>query len=181
MEVKDHAPEKVVWSSGAEYRISDLPAVGFSNDYYHKPAFLHGDWLPFTGCVMMIDPSGKGVDETAYSIVAHLNGNLYVLEVGSFCEGYTEPVLTGIAEAAKRNKVKLILLEDQFGQGMMESLLKPYLMKIYPCTIEGTRSNVQKERRIINALEPVMNQHRLIINRSVVESDAKPRTEDSVE
>ena len=26
-----------------------------------------------------------------------------------------------------------------------------------------------------------MNQHRLIINRSVVESDAKPRTEDSVE
>ena len=129
----------------------------------------------------MIDPSGKGVDETAYSIVAHLNGNLYVLEVGSFCEGYTEPVLTGIAEAAKRNKVKLILLEDQFGQGMMESLLKPYLMKIYPCTIELTRSNVQKERRIINALEPVMNQHRLIINRSVVENDAKPRTEDSVE
>ena len=81
MEVKDHAPEKVVWSSGVEYRISDLPAVGFSNDYYHKPAFLHGDWLPFTGCVMMVDPSGKGVDETAYSIVAHLNGNLYVLEV----------------------------------------------------------------------------------------------------
>ena len=40
MEVKDHAPEKVVWSSGAEYRLSDLPAVGFSNDYYHKPAFF---------------------------------------------------------------------------------------------------------------------------------------------
>ena len=129
----------------------------------------------------MIDPSGKGVDETAYSVVAHLNGNLFVLEVGSFCEGYTAPVLQGIAEAAKRNKVNLIILEDQFGQGMMESLLKPYLQKIYPCTIEPTRSNVQKERRIINALEPVMNQHRLIINRSVIENDAKPRTEDSVD
>ena len=181
MEVKDHAPEKVVWSSGAEYRLTDLPAVGFSADYYHRPAFLHGDWIPFTGVVAYIDPSGKGVDETAYSIVAHLNGNLFVLEVGSFCEGYTEKVLPGIAEACKRNKVNLILLEDQFGQGMMENLLQPYLREVYPCTIEATRSNVQKERRIINALEPVMNQHRLIFNRSVIEDDSKARDDDSVE
>ena len=40
---------------------------------------------------------------------------------------------------------------------------------------------MQKERRIINALEPVLNQHRLIINRSVVENDAKAREDDPVE
>ena len=181
MELKDHAPQKVVWSSGAEYRINDLPAVGFSGDYYHRPAFIHGDWLEFQGCVMFIDPSGKGADETAYAIVAHLNGTLFVLEVGAFRQGYTESVLEGLAQAAKRQKVKLILLEDQFGQGMLESLLQPYLRKIYPCTVEPTRSNMQKERRIINALEPVLNQHRLIINRSVVENDAKVREDDPVE
>ncbi len=181
MEIKDHAPEKIVWSSGAEYRITDLPAVGFSGDYYHRPAFLHGDWLEFQGCVMFVDPSGKGIDETAYSIVAHLNGNLFILEVGAFKEGYTEKVLEGLAQAAKRQQVKLILLEDQFGQGMLQSLLQPYLRKIYPCTIEPVRSNVQKERRIINALEPVLNQHRLIVNRSVVENDAKARENDPVE
>ena len=181
MEIKDHAPAKVVWSSGAEYRVTDLPAVGFSGDYYHRPAFIHGDWLEFQGCVMFIDPSGKGLDETAYSIVAHLNGNLFVLEVGAFREGYTENVLEGLAQAAKRQKVKLILLEDQFGQGMLESLLQPYLRKIYPCTVEPVRSNMQKERRIINALEPVLNQHRLIINRSVVENDSKGREDDPVE
>jgi len=181
MELKDHAPQKVVWSSGAEYRINDLPAVGFSGDYYHRPAFIHGDWLEFQGCVMFIDPSGKGVDETAYAIVAHLNGNLFVLEVGAFRQGYTEPVLEGLALAAKRQKVKLILLEDQFGQGMLESLLQPFLRKHYPCTVEPVRSNMQKERRIINALEPVLNQHRLIINRSVVENDAKAREDDPVE
>ena len=87
LEVDQDAPEKVVWSSGAEYRITDLPAVGFSGDYYHRPAFIHGQWIEFQGCVMFIDPSGKGLDETAYSIVAHLNGNLFVLEVGSFREG----------------------------------------------------------------------------------------------
>ena len=181
MELDDHAPQKIVWSSGAEYRISDLPAVGFSGDYYHRPAFIHGDWLEFQGCTMFIDPSGKGADETAYAIVAHLNGNLFVLEVGAFRQGYTERVLEGLAQAAKRRKVKLILLEDQFGQGMLESLLQPYLRKIYPCSVEPVRSNMQKERRIINALEPVLNQHRLVINRSVVENDAKAREDDPVE
>ena len=130
---------------------------------------------------MFIDPSGKGLDETAYSIVAHLNGNLFVLEVGAFREGYTQPVLEGLAQAAKRRKVKLILLEDQFGQGMLESLLQPYLRNVYPCTVEPVRSNMQKERRIINALEPVLNQHRLIVNRSVVENDSKGREDDPVE
>lgn len=181
MEVNQNAPEKLVWSSGAEYRINDLPSVGFSGDYFHRPAFIHGDWIEFQGCVMFIDPSGRGLDETAYAIVAHLNGNLFVLEVGAFREGYTQPVLEGLAQAAKRQKVKLILLEDQFGQGMLESLLQPYLRNVYPCTVEPVRSNMQKERRIINALEPVMNQHRLIFNRSVIEDDSKAKDDDSVE
>jgi hypothetical protein len=181
LEVSDHGPEKLVWSGGAEYRISDLPAVGFSGDYYHRPAYIHGDWLPFQGCVMHIDPSGRGTDETAYAIVAHLNGNLYVLEVGAFRNGYDDEVLQGLAQAAKRRKVNLILLEDQFGQGMLENLLKPHLQLIHPCTIEPVRSNVQKERRIINAMEPVMNQHRLVINRSVVENDSKGRDDDAIE
>jgi hypothetical protein len=181
LEVSDHAPEKVVWSSGAEYRITDLPAVGFSGDYYHRPAYIHGDWLEFQGCVMFIDPSGRGNDETAYAIVAHLAGNLYVLEVGAFKDGYTDEVLEGLAKAAKRRKVNLIRVEDNFGMGMLENLLKPYLQTHHPCTIEPVRSNIQKERRIIEALEPVMNQHRLIVNRSVVENDAKGREDDAIE
>ena len=181
MEVSDHAPEKLVWSSGAEYRITDLPAVGFSGDYYHRPAYIHGDWLPFQGVVMFIDPSGRGADETAYAVVAHLNGNLFLLEVGAYRDGYTDPVLEGMAAAAKRNKVNLIVLEDQFGQGMLESLLKPHLQIQHPCTIETVRSNVQKERRIISALEPVLNQHRLIVNRSVVEGDSRGRDDDAAE
>jgi hypothetical protein len=181
LEVSDHGPEKVVWSSGAEYRISDLPAVGFSGDYYHRPAYIHGEWLPFQGCVMFIDPSGRGQDETAYAIVAHLNGNLYVLEVGAYKDGYTDEVLEGLAQAAKRRKVNLLLLEDQFGQGMLENLLKPYLQIHHPCTIETVRSNVQKERRIINAMEPVLNQHRLIVSRSVIENDSKGRDDEAIE
>jgi hypothetical protein len=130
---------------------------------------------------MFIDPSGRGQDETAYAIVAHLNGNLYVLEVGAYKDGYTDEVLEGIAQAAKRRKVNLIVLEDQFGQGMLENLLKPHLQLHHPCSIETSRSNMQKERRIISAMEPVLNQHRLIINRSVVEADSKGREDEAIE
>ena len=37
--------------------------------------------------------------------------------------------------------------------------------------IEEVRANVRKEDRIIDTLEPVLNQHRLVVNRSLIEWD----------
>merc|ERR1711965_1032947 len=37
--------------------------------------------------------------------------------------------------------------------------------------VEEVRANVRKEDRIIDSLEPVLNQHRLIVDRSVVDWD----------
>ena len=45
------------------------------------------------------------------------------------------------------------------------------MLKTYPCTIEEVRHNTQKESRIIDTLEPVMNQHRLIIDPKVIQKD----------
>ena len=39
--------------------------------------------------------------------------------------------------------------------------------------IEEVRANVRKEDRIIDALEPVFNQHRLVIDRGVIDWDFK--------
>ena len=47
--------------------------------------------------------------------------------------------------------------------------------------IEETRANVRKEDRIIDSLEPVINQHRLILNRSVVEWDYKSNPNEAPE
>ena len=38
-------------------------------------------------------------------------------------------------------------------------------------TVESVRHSVQKERRIIDTLEPILNQHRLIIDRKVIQDD----------
>jgi len=45
------------------------------------------------------------------------------------------------------------------------------MLKTYPCTMEEVRHNTQKESRIIDTLEPVMNQHRLVIDPKVVQKD----------
>ena len=39
--------------------------------------------------------------------------------------------------------------------------------------VEEVRANVRKEDRIIDALEPVLNQHRLVVDRSVIDWDYK--------
>ena len=57
--------------------------------------------------------------------------------------------------------------------GMFTALFIPIIKKLgYQCEIEEIRHNTQKERRIIDTLEPVMNQHRLIVDKQVIIDDA---------
>ena len=56
---------------------------------------------------------------------------------------------------------------------MFTELFKPILTRIHPCTIEEVRHNIQKEKRIIDTLEPVMNQHKLVIDPKVLREDFK--------
>jgi hypothetical protein len=65
----------------------------------------------------------------------------------------------------------MVLVESNFGDGMFTELLKPYLLKTHPVTIEEVRHSKQKEHRIIDTLEPVMNQHRLVIDPKVIQKD----------
>lgn len=57
--------------------------------------------------------------------------------------------------------------------GMFLHLWKPILHAIYPCTMEEVSHHTNKEKRIIDTLEPVMARHKLIIDPSVIETDYK--------
>ena len=169
----DKAPEKLIWTKSTEKRITDLPNVGLPGDHYHEPLEVVGDWINYTGSIMTIDPAGRGQDETAFAVVKMLNGNLYVIDCGGLQGGYNKDVLMSLAVLAKKYKVNEIRVESNFGDGMFSELFKPYLTKIYPVTIEEVRSTTQKEKRIVSYLEPVMNQHRLIVNKSIISTDYK--------
>ena len=167
----DKAYEKYVWAANPENRADELPCVGLSNDFFYRPMDTVGELLDYQGAIMSIDPSGKGADETGYSCTKFLNGQIFVTAAGGYRGGYDELVLSKLVKVAKENKVKLIQVEENFGSGMFIELLKPYLMKEYPCTIQGVRHTTQKEKRIIDCLEPLMNQHRLVISDKVVQED----------
>lgn len=166
------APEKLVWARDPKLEWdSSVPNVALSGDRFYRPLETIGDYIPYTGAVMSIDPSGRGRDETAFSIVKMLNGYLYVTDGGGLQGGYDEKTLKALAMKAKQHKVNEIVVESNFGDGMFVELFKPVLTKIHPCTIEEVRHNIQKERRIIDTLEPVMNQHRLVVDPKVIQED----------
>ena len=54
---------------------------------------------------------------------------------------------------------------------MFTKLLSPFLQRTHRCSLEEVRHNTQKEVRIIETLEPVMNQHRLIVDHAVIQED----------
>lgn len=174
------APIQMAWGSGPDQLYpgpehGGLPVVGLPGDRLYRPMFVHKDFAPFQGVTMAIDPSGRGGDETGYAIVAMLHGMLFTLAMGGLAGGYDEDTLAKLARLAKQWKVNWITIEPNFGDGMFDKLFAPHLMKVgYPCTIDPDppRSSVQKERRIIDTLEPVMNQHRLVMNASILREDS---------
>tara|TARA_R110000737_G_scaffold29019_1_gene47401 strand:- start:124 stop:1800 length:1677 start_codon:yes stop_codon:yes gene_type:complete len=165
---KDTAPEKMVY--GIFKPLIELPNVGLAGDKYYAPEDTIGR-LDYQGSVLAIDPSGRGSDETAYAVVKMLNGYLYVVDAGGVAGGYSDSTLQHLTDLAKINRVNMVLVESNFGDGMFSELLKPYLTKTYPATLEEVRHNTQKEKRIIDTLEPVMNQHRLILDPKVIQKD----------
>ena len=170
----DEAPGKVQWASGIDQVKAldpELPNVGLKGDYYVAPMHFSSEYYPFEGSVMAVDPAGRGKDRTAYAIVKMLNGILYLTDIGSFDGGYDEKTLADLALAAKAQDVNEIVVESNFGDGMFNRLLEPILSRLYPCTLSEVRSSVQKEKRIIDTLEPVMNQHRLVVNQELIKQD----------
>jgi hypothetical protein len=165
------APVKLAWGSGSKQVINDLEVVGLTGDRWHQPMYVSDQFTEYEGCVMFIDPSGRGKDETGYAIVAMLKGNLYLLASGGFSGGYEDQTLLALVMLAKKHQVKFIRVESNFGDGMFTRLLTPVLVKHYPCTTEDIRSNVQKEKRIIDTLEPVLNGHHLIVSPELIRAD----------
>lgn len=174
----DVGPEKVIWSSSPNQVLNDLPNVGLTGDKYYGPLdFVSSNqdrrFIPFSGSIMYIDPAGRGADETSYVVLKILNSQLFLLEAGGLQDGYSPETLTKLAATAARHKVNFIQVEANFGDGMFSALLKPVLGQIYPVSIEEVKHSTNKENRIIDTLEPVMNQHRLIVSKQVVIDDWK--------
>lgn len=168
----DVAPfDRAQWTTNRQQAILDLPTVGMRSDRYHWPLDTFGTPHPYDLAVLAVDPSGRGTDETAYCVLKTSGGYVFLLEQGGFTGGYTDDALQGLTDVGKFHKCNVALVESNFGDGMFTRLWAPFLRKTHPMSVEEIRHSTVKELRIIESLEPVMNRHRLVVNRSCVLKD----------
>ena len=166
------APDNVIWCSDPQNIIKDAPTVGLPGDYFHSPMQLQGEWTPYQETICSVDPSGRGSDETAACYISQKNGFLYLHEMRAYRDGYSDDTLLDILKGCKKYNATTLVVETNFGDGIVSELFKKHLQQtkqsIY---VDEVRANVRKEDRIIDSLEPVLNQHRLVIDRSVIDWD----------
>lgn len=170
----DEAPAKIQWASRQDQITaisSDIPNVGLKGDLWTSYLYMSEEFAPWEGTVMSIDPSGRGEDRTGYAVIKMLHGILYLTAVGALEGGYSDETLEQLSHIAKRQDVNYVVIESNFGDGMATQLLKPVMSRIHPCEIEEVRHSIQKEKRIIDTLEPIMNTHRLVIDEDLIRKD----------
>ena len=166
------APENIVWCSDPANILKDLPTVGLPGDYFYSPMQLQGEWSPYTETICSVDPSGRGADETAAAYISQKNGILYLHEMRAYRDGYSDNTLLDILRGCKKYGATTLVVESNFGDGIVAELFKKHIIQTKQrILVEEVRANVRKEERIIDTLEPILNQHRLVVNKSVVEWD----------
>ena len=167
-----NAPENIIWCSSPENLVKDLPTVGLPGDYFYSPMQVQGKWEPYSETICSVDPSGRGSDETVACFLSQLNGFIYLHEVWASRDGYSDHTLLEILRRCRKYKVGTLLIESNFGDGMVSELFRKHCQQTKTnITIEETRANVRKEDRIIDSLEPVFNQHRLVVDPKVIQWD----------
>ena len=166
----EKGPSDLVWGADKE-TLLDLPAVALPGDRWHRPKAV-SEFVPYGETIVAVDPSGRGKDETVSIVLSQINGFLFLRDVFATQDGYSDKTLREILTRAKRFKATMCLIESNFGDGAIMELMKKHAQEMkVGMTFEEVRATTRKEDRIIDTLEPVLNQHRLVIDQRLIQWD----------
>ena len=165
------SPMVYQWLPNPKNKREDVPNVGLMGDSYHTYQTVGSAFSSYTQKILVIDPSGRGKDETGYAVLYQLNGYIFAMEVGGMRGGYEDSTLEALAKIGRKWKVNEYVIEGNFGDGMYLELFKPVAARIHPAAVTEVKSKGQKELRICDVLEPIMGSHRLIVNASAIVQD----------
>ena len=164
--------ERYAWSADHRYLVKDLQPVGLPGDRFYGPMYIDEGMCDYDETIVSVDPSGRGTDETVAVVLSQANGYVFVRDMRAFRDGYSDETLSSIVRMGKKYRASRLLVESNFGDGMICELFNRHIMQMGAAfSTEEVRATVRKEERIIETLEPVMNQHKLIIDPKVWEYD----------
>lgn len=167
----ESSPMVYQWLPNPQNKREDVPNVGLMGDSYHTYQTVGSAFSSYTQKILVIDPSGRGKDETGYAVLYQLNGYIFAMEVGGMRGGYADSTLEALAKIGRKWKVNEYVIEGNFGDGMYLELFKPVAARIHPAAVTEVKSKGQKELRICDVLEPIMGSHRLIVNAAAIVQD----------
>lgn len=174
------APIAIQWgkmTSRGPTTIEDIASVGYGDDQFYGPCMVSDQWIPYVGTKAFLDPAGTGEDEMAWAIGGQLHGYIFTKSLQAVKGGPTEANLDKLVADLKTQRCHELYVEKNFGGEGLIRLLEMTIAKhaIRPedkneefpngwsCAVTPIHSSGQKEPRIIDALEPVLNHHRLVI------------------
>jgi hypothetical protein len=163
-------PSSLTWRADRS-TVLDLPAVALPGDRWHSPCET-GPSQPWGETIIAVDPSGRGKDETVAVILSQINGFLFIRDIIATQDGYSDKTLREILSRGKYYSATTCLIESNFGDGAIMELMRKHAteMKV-GMNFEEVRATTRKEDRIIDTLEPVLNQHRLVVDQRLIQWD----------
>lgn len=180
-------PEEVTWGTGE--MVKNIQSMGHDGDFFYKPAFAGERRSPWQKVVAFLDPSGVGKDESSLSVLAYLFGRLFALHQVNSKDGFTPAFLKAVAVACVRFGVHELHYETNGVGATFGALLGPYLSAAWSAhnkavrsvdrmavpggtALVAVKSTVQgKEARILGILEPITQQHRLVVSEQLLRDD----------
>ena len=167
----DVAPLKITHSSMPDNNLY-IKHNGFKADKLYSPSYVSDEVAEYEMKILSLDPSGKGKDEIGISLIFSLNTRLFLKKITGLQGGYEDENMINIANLCKIYGIDTLLIEKNWGGGMFTKMLEPHLRRISPMTgIDEVNVTGQKEVRIIEALEPLVNQHKLIVDKDTLDKD----------
>lgn len=167
-------PAAVTYAPIPTTALEDIKVDSLNGDSkLYAPSALD-TWLEVEETTCFVDTSGEGKDETSWSIGAGLLGRVALLHQGASMAGHTPETMMAIAMDCARWGVRTVEVEANFGGTMFAQMLIATFAEIgYKEVDVQTKMSgrAQKEKRIVETLEPVMSAHRLLVNADVMRKD----------
>jgi hypothetical protein len=105
-------------------------------------------------------------------VLSQINGLMFLRDIYTSTDGYSDETLLGILRMGQKHGASTCVVESNFGDGTVTELMKRVAVEYgIRMGFEEVRATTQKEKRILAALEPILNQHRLIIDQRLIEWD----------
>ena len=183
---RDFGPSRIAWGLSSDSKgTTELPNVrpnGHEGDSLHGPMFVDLNslsWLPYTRTILTID-TGGGKGQTAWKCGSALNGYIFVHDGGAMTGSASNANITMLVERARFHNCRVISVEgNQVGsrdtdENAWANLLRAEVARqaldtepAWNCSVEVHWARGGKETRIINTLEPLFANHRIILHSRV--------------